>query len=109
MGARYNPSYTGLGELLRSAGMVAEMRRRAERVKTVAEAAAPVGDPRTDRHAGRYKASFRVESGADGGSRHDRAYGRVVNDAIEAFYVEWGTSRQEGRRVLGSALPAAQE
>lgn len=105
--AGFNASYAGIADLLNAPFMVAEMRRRAERVAARAAATAPVGNPATDRHAGRYKASFRVESGAGGGVNHDRAYGRVINDAPEAFYVEFGTSRQEARHTLRNALHEA--
>lgn len=105
--ARFQTSYTGIREMLNAPFMVREMRRRAERVAARAEAAAPIGDPATDPHPGRYKASFRVASGAHGGYRHDRAYGRVENTAPEAFIVEFGTSRQEARHTLRNALHEA--
>lgn len=107
MGATFHASYEGIGELLRSPMMEAEMRRRAEKIKPAAESAAPIGDPATDTHPGRYKASFRVVSGRAGGVKGDRAFGRVLNDAPEAFYVEWGTSRQPARHVLLNAAAAA--
>ena len=109
MGARFNASYKGIGELLRSPAMEKDMRRRAEAIKRRAEETAPVGDARTDPHAGRYRDSFKVESGRDGGIKNDRAYGRVVNDAPEAFYVEYGTSKQEARHILLNADQAAED
>ena len=109
MGAKFRASYEGIGELIRSAAMEKEMRRRAEAIKQRAEETAPVGDPKTDPHPGRYKDSFKVESGQDGGVKKDRAYGRVVNDAPEAFYVEYGTSKIEARHTLLNAAQAAED
>jgi hypothetical protein len=109
MGAKFRASYAGIGELLRSPAMEKEMARRARLIKQRAEETAPVGDPATDRHAGRYRDSFRVESGRDGGFKKDRAYGRVLNDAPEAFYVEYGTSKVEARHTLLNAAQAAKE
>jgi hypothetical protein len=62
--SRYRHQYKNFGDaVLRSEWMVAEMRRRAEAVKAAAEALAPVGDPATDSHSGRYKDSFSVSAG----------------------------------------------
>ena len=105
--AEFKASFSGIREMINAPFMVAEMRRRAERVAARAEATAPVGDPATDPHPGRYKASFRVESGRHGGYRHDRAYGRAVNDAPENFIVEFGTSRQAAHHTLRNALHEA--
>lgn len=99
-GARFRASFGGIGALIRSPEMRAEMRRRAEKVKTVAEATAPV-------ESGEYKSSFRVTSGARGGIRKDRAYGRVTNTAPHAFYVEYGTSKTPAHSTLRNALRAA--
>lgn len=109
MGAKFYPSYEGIGALLRSPMMEKEMARRAALIKDRAEATAPVGDPRTDPHPGRYRDSFRVESGTEGGFKKDRAYGRVLNDSPEAFYIEFGTSKIEARHTLLNAAQAAKE
>lgn len=98
--ARFKASYAGIGKLLRSPRMEAEMRRRAERVRAAASAAAP-------RDTGAYAASFRVLSGRYGGIRHDRAFGRVTNSDEAAPYIEFGTSRQEAQHTLRNALKAA--
>lgn len=105
---RYRGSYSGVGEMLVSPGMQAAMLRVAERIKDRAEATAPVGDPETDPHAGRYKAAFRVESGVRR-RRTSRAYGRVINDVPEAAEVEWGTTEQEAHHTILNALTAARE
>lgn len=107
MGARLDLSYSGIGEMLNSEFMQQEMRSRAEAVKALAEVLAPVGDPDTDPHAGRYKASFSVSSGRHGGFHRDRAYGRVVNSAPEALWIEMGSKHNPRYRVLGAALSAA--
>lgn len=98
--SRFDASFAGIGELLNSPRMVADMRRRAERVAARASATAA-------RDTGRYASSFRVESGAHGGRGNDRAYGRVVNDDEAAPYQEFGTSRQEARHTLRNALHSA--
>jgi hypothetical protein len=103
VGAKFRASYSGIGQMLKSAEMEAAMLQRAEQIKARAEATAPVGDPRTDPHAGRYRDSFKVESGREGGRNKDRAYGRVENDSPEAFYVEYGTSKIEARHTLLNA------
>lgn len=109
MGAKFRVSYSGIGQMIRSPGMEKEMGRRARMIKDRAQATAPVGDPSTDPHSGRYHDSFRVETGRDGGFKKDRAYGRVINDAPEAFYIEYGTSRIEARHTLLNAAQSAKE
>lgn len=99
MAAGYRADYSGIGDMLTAPFMVAEMRRRAEKVKARAEALAPVDD-------GEYKRSFDVSAGVREG-RHRRAYGRVTNTAPHAFYVEFGTTDTPRFRVLGRALDAA--
>lgn len=106
--ARYRGSYTGIGEMLVSPDMQAAMLKVARKIKDLAEATAPVGDPATDSHAGQYKASFRIESGVRR-RRTSRAYGRVINDSPEAAVVEWGTTEQEAHHTILNALTAARE
>ncbi|MFF5261365.1 HK97 gp10 family phage protein [Actinomadura viridis] len=101
-GTRFQASYRGIGQMIRSPWMQAEMRRRAEKVKAVAAATAPV-------ETGAYKRSFTVSSGARGGIRRDRAYGRVTNTAGHAVYVEYGTSKIPARYTLRNALRAARD
>lgn len=101
----FRGSYKGIGDLLCADFIQADMLRRAEKVKTVAEASAPVA--KTGRHRGRYKASFRASAGIQRG-RTRRAYGRVVNTAPEAFFVEYGTRDTPRHRTLGNALMAAE-
>lgn len=102
----FNADYEGIGEMLCAPFMVAEMRRRAVKVEVRAEATAP--EYAEGPHPGRYKAAFRVESGVRHG-RTARAYGRVVNDAPEARWVEYGSKNNPRRRILGRALDAAKE
>jgi hypothetical protein len=93
--------------MLCSERMQAEMHRRAEKVAAAAELDAPVGST-SDPHAGRYKASFSVDSGVREGKTR-RAYGRVTNDAPEAVYVEYGNKNIDPHHTLGRALDAAKE
>lgn len=99
--------YEAFGEaVLCSPEMVADMRRRAENVKAVAEATAPVYEDGP--HPGRYRESFEVTAGIREGKTR-RAYGRVENHAPEAIYVEFGNKNTPRHRTLGHALDAAKE
>lgn len=102
----FRPDYGGIGAMLRSSEMQADMRRRAERVAAAAAESAPVYE--SGPHPGRYKRSFTVSSGVREG-RSARAFGRVTNDAPEAFFVEYGTRNNPRHRTLGRALDAAKE
>ena len=107
VGATFTASYAGIGaSLLRADFMVAEMERRAEAVKALAEAIAPVYKGPDDPHRGRYKASFSVSSTDHGGSKGNRAAGIVTNSAPEALVVEFGDSKQRGHYTLRTALAA---
>jgi hypothetical protein len=101
----FRVDYKGIGDMLTMAGMQADMHRRAEAVKAEAEATAPVYPGPT---GGRYKRSFAVSSGVRTG-RSRRAFGRVTNDAPEAFFVEYGTRNNPRHRTLGRALDAAKD
>ncbi|MFJ7998939.1 HK97 gp10 family phage protein [Streptomyces sp. NPDC096310] len=103
MAARFKMSRKGVGQLLRSPMIRAEMLRRAEVIKSVAVAISPVdvGGP----HPGHYKDSWTTDSTARGGRRRDRAVGYVRNTAHYARWVEYGTERVHAHHVL---LRAAQ-
>jgi hypothetical protein len=107
MTANFEGDYRGIGEMLCSEEMQAEMHRRADKIAVAAEADAPVG-PASDPHRGRYKASFTVGSGVQEGKTR-RAYGRVTNDAPEAIYVEYGNKNTDAHHTLGRALDAAKD
>lgn len=100
MATRVRLSYSGIGKMIRSPEMEREMRRRADKVAARARATAPVD-------SGEYKASFVVTSGRRGGSKKDRAFGRVTNTAPHAIHVETGTSRTPAHHTLRRALAAA--
>lgn len=102
----YKPSYAGLGELLRAEFLQAEMARRAEKVKELAEATAPDYEPL----GVGYKYEFRVMWGVKTSSKGTRrAFGRVVNDSEHALYVEYGGQNTPAHRTLGRALRAAKD
>lgn len=111
---KFNPSYTGLGELLSSPEMVVGMKHFAEKIKERAEVMSPVGDEH-DPHRGDYKAGWSVESGVrEAPSR--RAFARVHNDVDYAAAIEFGNGRRAGRRsfnvpnyTLTRAIDAARE
>jgi len=98
--------YEGLGQLLRSPEMQAAMHTLAVGFMQRAIATAPVDEDGP--HPGRYKASFRVESGVQHNTTA-RAYGRVINDSPEAFFVEFGTKNNPRHRTLGKAFGASLE
>lgn len=106
MAAKFKMSTRGVGQLLRSPEMEAEMRRRAELIKSVAESIAPVGGP-ADPHPGMYKGSFDVTSTSRGGRRKDRATATVRNLAYYARWVEYGTDKVPAHHVLLRAALAA--
>lgn len=106
--ATFNASYSGIGEMLRSAEMQEAMREIAEKVKQRAEDTAPVGDPQEDPHAGRYKAAFYITTGVQH-RKTSRAFAEVGNTAPESAVVEFGDSEQEGQHILLNALSVVRE
>jgi hypothetical protein len=103
MTANYNPSYSGIGEMLRADFMQEAMRLQGEEIMLRAIAIAPVGHPPESPHPGRYKASFHVRVHDRGGATNDRAEAVVYNDSPEALYVEYANYGQEPYRVLARA------
>jgi hypothetical protein len=98
-------SYAGIGEMLNSDFMVAEMGRRAALVRAHAEGTAPVYDgKRYDPHRGQYKESFSDGAFPFGGIHHDRAEGWVENSAPHALYVEYGNRGAEPHHTMLRAL-----
>jgi hypothetical protein len=109
MADNFSLDHAGVGELLRSGDMEAEMRRRAEKAMSFAVAIAPVGDPKNDQHAGRYAASFRVSSSRHGGMKGDRAAAELVNDSPEAYMVEYGNRNVKKHRILAKSIDAMRD
>ncbi len=105
MPAKFKMSKKGVGELLRSRMIQADMLHRAEQVEAAALAIAPVGGA-GDPHRGQYKASFYVTTTARGGRRRDRATATVGNSAYYARWVEYGTERGPAHHVLLRAARA---
>lgn len=102
MAARFKMRRKGIGEMLRMPGMQAEMLRRANVIKGVAQATSPVyAGPQ----GGHYKASWETDSTPRGGRNRDRAVAYVRNTASYARFVEYGTERVPAHHVL---LRAAQ-
>jgi hypothetical protein len=102
MAEGYQHNYAAFGEhVLRADWLVAEMAKRAEKVKATAESIAPVDE--TGPHPGRYKAAFGIRSGIRPGKKR-RAFATVYNDSPEAFFVEFGTEHNPRHRTLGKAL-----
>lgn len=93
-------------EVLSAPFMQQHMHSIVETAQVIAESLAPVGDPKTDRHAGRYKDSFGIESGIRD-SNGPRAIGTLFNTSPEAVFVEHGTHQQEAQHVLLKAMNGA--
>jgi HK97 gp10 family phage protein len=104
--ARFTLNWEGVGELLRSEGVEAEMLRRARLIAAKAEASAPTGTPPDDKHPGRYRASVTVSSSRHGGRRGDRAVAYATNTAPYARWVEYGTERVPAYHVMLKAARA---
>lgn len=106
----FTPSHAGLGELLCSPAMQAEMRRRADKIADTARATAPVGPGAELEH---YRDSFEVSAGVrEEPSR--RAYARVSNSSEHAAAVEYGNYRTraktiDAQHVLGRTIDAARD
>lgn len=102
MAARVKLKRKGVGQMLRSPAMRAEMERRAEVIKSAAVAASPVY---RGANGGHYKASWKSTSTSRGGRNRDRATATVTNTAYYARWVEYGTDKVPAHHVL---LRAAQ-
>lgn len=98
----YKPDYKGVGEMLCSPEMIAEVARRGEAVKARAIEIAPDAPP----YGEGYIEHFSVESGVRVGVTR-RAYARVRNDDDKAWLLEKGTKDTPRFRTLGKALDAA--
>ena len=105
MAARFKMNRKGVGELLRSEMIRADLVRRAQEIESVAVALSPVGGP-GDPHSGEYKASWSTASTKRGGRRRDRAVAYVRNGAYYARWVEYGTERVPAHHVLLRAAQA---
>lgn len=107
MAARFKMSTRGVGQLLNSPEIAAEMLRRAQVIKGVAEAISPIGGP-GDLHPGQYKLAWyaKVERKAVGRSRKKRPVGVVGNSSYYARWVEYGTERVHSHHVLLRAAQA---
>ncbi|SES03321.1 HK97 gp10 family phage protein [Streptomyces qinglanensis] len=106
MAAKFRMSRKGVGQLLRSPMVEAEMLRRADVIKDAAVAISPVGTAAWDPHPGLYKASWHSTSTRRGGRRKDRAVATVWNSAPYARWVEYGTERVHAHHVLLRAAQA---
>ena len=107
MSARYRHDYAAFdAHVLCAPFMVAEMRKRATRVKDFAEAHAPY-DP-DDPDLVHYRDHFEVDAFVGASLKGIRAIGRVSNtDMPTAIFVEFGTQNNPRHRTLGSSLEAA--
>lgn len=95
----FTASYRGIGQLLRSSEMQAEMLRRAARAKVYAQATAP-------RETGQFATSFTTHVVARGGAHRDRAEAVLANTDPAGLAIELGTRRTPAHRTLRKALDA---
>lgn len=105
MAARFKMSRKGVGQLLRSEMIRADMVRRAHEIEASAVALSPVGGV-GDPHPGQYRSSWGVTSTKRGGRRRDRATATVRNSAYYARWVEYGTERVAAHHVALRAAAA---
>ena len=104
--SEYKPSYDGIGRLLTSDFLQAEMLRRAEAVKALAESTAPDAPPL----GVGYKEDFEVTGGIKTSKKGTkRAVGTVTNTSDHAVFVEYGGQNTPAHRTLGRALNAAKD
>jgi hypothetical protein len=99
MAARFKMKRKGVGQLLKSEMIRADLVRRAENIKASAVALSPVGNS-GDPHPGQYKGAWEVASTRRGGRRRDRAVAYVRNPTYYARWVEYGTERVPAHHVL---------
>lgn len=109
MATTFRLNHAGMARLLTSEFMKAEMAKRGVKVLAAAIASAPVMEDGP--HPGRYKASIHMKIGikkAEGDyGPTERAVARIIADAPEARWVEYGTKHNDRHRTLGHALDAA--
>jgi hypothetical protein len=105
MAARFKMKRKGVGQLLKSEMIRADLVRRAEHIKTSAVALSPVGEA-NDEDRTRYKDAWEVDSTRRGGRRRDRAVAYVRNPTYYARWVEYGTERVPAHHILLRAAAA---
>jgi len=101
----YKGSLEGVRAMLSSEMIGKMLLERAEQIAVRARSLAPVGDPDTDPHSGRYKNSFKVRLSFDASRKRMQAV--VYNDSPEAIFVEKGTVNQDPQHILIRASMAA--
>jgi len=94
---RFTPNRRGIAEIGRSPEMQAEMGRRAERIKGVAQGIAPVD-------TGLYRDTMTAFSGI---GPTGKAYGCCQANTHYSVFLEFGTSKMAPFRTLGTALGVA--
>lgn len=107
--SKYTGRYSGIGKMLQRPGMQLACRKAAVKLKSIAEAGSPVGDPAEgDNHAGQYKASFDVvpiyKNVKWRGQSRIRPGARLINTAPHAWRVEHGDGRVPRYAVMQRAI-----
>jgi hypothetical protein len=106
--SKYTGRYSGIGSMLSRPWLQKPCKDAAVKLKAIAEARSPVGNPAEDSHAGRYKASFDVlpieKNVPFRGKPRIRAGARLVNFSPEARHVEYGNGGTPRYAVLSKSL-----
>jgi hypothetical protein len=106
--SKYHGRYSGIGSMLSRPWLQAPCIAAAEKLQTIAEARAPVGDPNEDDHSGLYASSFGVlpisKNVPFRGKPRIRAGARLVNAAPHARIVEYGNGRTPRYAVLSKSI-----
>lgn len=103
---------SGIQRLLQSPQMEAAIIVHAERLKGIAEAVSPVGNPPDDPHPGLYQRSWKLDIGrwrvlSPRYGPHPIVQVTVYNDAPHAAAVEFGTKHMAAKHVAQKAIDAA--
>lgn len=106
--SRYTGRYSGIGSMLSRPWLQAPCLAAAEKLKTIAEARSPVGDPVEDKHPGLYAASFAVvpltKNVPFRGKPRRRAGARLINGVNYAWRIEKGDGRVPRYAVLSKSI-----
>jgi hypothetical protein len=106
--SKYTGRYSGIGSMLSRPWLQKPCKDAAVKLKAIAEARSPVGDPAEDSHPGRYKASFDVVPIAKNvpfrGKPRLRAGAQLVNTAPYAHIIEYGNGVTPRYAVFRKAI-----
>jgi hypothetical protein len=105
---KYTPDHTGIAAMLLGPELAAVCARGARLGERWAKANAPVGDPRTDPHAGEFRDSIHVLEDAKS-FKGDRVAALLIADSDDAATVEFDNARSDAHRTLTNAIPVIED